>query len=196
MNPLFIPIDPFLIWFYRITGYAFVDFLIGTFVLAFITLMIGEFCISIVFLLSRKHIDSAADDVVRYQNISVDAVSVGDKSAYKAANKLANDAFGRTFFMQIAFSAAFLWPIFFSLTWMGYRFSDVEFPFMFFDYTVGYACIFIPLYIASYIIFKRIKVRIPYFKRVGAILDSCQQKGAQMKSFADLLPQEDKGRKI
>jgi hypothetical protein len=196
MHPLLLAIDPFLIWFYRITGYTFVDFLIGTFVLAFITLVIGEFCISIVFLVSRKHIDSASDEVVRYQNLSVDAVSAGDKAAYKAANKLANDAFGRTFFMQIAFSAAFLWPIFFSLTWMGYRFSDVEFPFMFFDYTVGYTCIFIPLYIGCYIIFKQIKGRLPYFKRVGEILDSFQQKGAHMKSFADLLPQEDKGQKI
>jgi hypothetical protein len=188
MHPFFLFLDPYLIWFFRITGYSFVDFLLGTFVLAFITLVIGEFCISIVFLLSRKNIAKVSDEVVRYQNLSVDAAAVGDKTAYHAANKLANDAFGRTFFMQIAFSAAFLWPIFFSLTWMGYRFSDVEFRLLFTDYTVGYACVFIPLFIASYLIFKRLKDKLPYFRTIKRILDTYEENASKMKTFGEPVP--------
>jgi hypothetical protein len=172
MHPWYMLIDPFLVWFYRLTGYALVDFLVGTFFLALLTVVIGEFTISLAFLASRKYIDDTTDEVVRYQNLSVDALSAGDKEAYRAANKLANDAFGRSFFMQIALSAAFLWPIFFAVDWMGHRFSDVEFRILFTDYSVGYICIFIALYAAARIIFKRIKYKLPYFKNIGSILNS------------------------
>jgi hypothetical protein len=188
MNSFFLAVDPYLICFYRLTGYSFPDFLLGTFVLAFLTLLVGEFCISLVFLISRKKIAEVSEEVVRYQNLSVDAIAVGDNTAYHATNKLANDAFGRTFFMQIAFSAAFVWPIFIALTWMGYRFADVEFRLLFTDYTVGYACVFIPLFIGTYLIFKRLRGRLPYFRRIQKILDSYEENAARMKSFADVLP--------
>jgi hypothetical protein len=188
MNPFFLAIDPYLIWAYRLTGHAFVDFLLGTFVLAAITLLIGEFCISLVFLISRKRIAEVSEEVIRYQNLSVDAAAVGDKTAYHATNELANDAFGRTFFMQIAFSAAFVWPIFFALTWMGYRFADVEFRLLFTDYTVGYICVFIPLFIGAYLIFKRLKGKLPYFRTIKKMLDSHAENAARMKTFADVAP--------
>ena len=188
MNPFFLAIDPYLIWFYRLTGYSFVDFFLGTFVLAVITLLIGEFCISLVFLISHKRIAEVSDEVVRYQNLSVDAAAAGDKTAYHATNELANDAFGRTFFMQIAFSAAFVWPIFFALTWMGYRFADVEFRLLFTDYTVSYPCVFIPLFIGAYLIFKRLKGRLPYFRTIKKMLDSYAENAARMKPFAHAVP--------
>jgi hypothetical protein len=180
-------IDPYLIFFYRITGYGFLDFLIGTFVLAFMALIIGELTISWAFLVSRKYINRNTDEVVRYQNLSVDALAAGDKEAYLASNKLANDAFGRSFFMQIALSAAFLWPIFFALGWMGHRFSEVEFRIVFTDYSVGYVCIFITLYAAAHMIFKRIKYKLPYFRNMKAILDAGRERTQQMKSFEDIL---------
>ncbi len=172
MHPFYIIIDPYLIFFYRITGYGFLDFFIGTFVLAFVALIVGELTISWAFLLSRKYIDKITSEMTRYQNLSEDALAVGDQKAYRASNKLANDAFGRTFFMQIALSAAFLWPIFFALDWMGHRFAKIEFRIVFTDYSVGYICVFIILYAAAYMIFKRIKYKLPYFRNIGAILDS------------------------
>ena len=125
MNSVYGFLDPFLIWFYRITGYTFVDFLIGTYVLALIAIVVGEFTISVIYLVNRRAIGTTNDEVVRYQNLSVDAIEAGNKTAYKASNKLANDAFGRTFFTQIAMSAGFLWPIPFALGWMQARFSEV-----------------------------------------------------------------------
>ena len=188
MSPGFAVIDPYLIWFYRLTGYAFVDFLIGTFVLAWVALIVGEFTISLAFLASRKYIDSTTGEVVRYQNLSVDALAAGDKEAYSASNKLANDAFGKSFFMQIALSAAFLWPIFFALDWMRQRFSDVEFRVLFTDYSVGYICVFVALYAAAYIVFKRIKYKLPYFRNIKAILDIYRDRAEQIKGFEQALP--------
>ena len=121
-------LDPYLIWLYRITGYAWIDFFIGTFALALMAVIIGEFTISLAYLFARKRIERVTDETVRYQNLSMDALTAGDKEAYQAANQMANDAFGHSFFMQIALSAAFLWPIFFVLAWMSYRFREVEFP--------------------------------------------------------------------
>jgi len=188
MHSLLLAIDPYVIWFYRLTGHAFPDFLIGTFVLAFATLLIGEICISVVFLICRQHIDRTTAEMVRYQNLSEDAQAAGNQDAYRASNKLANDAFGRTFFMQIAFSAAFLWPIFFALTWMGSRFSDVEFPLLFTGASVTYVCVFIPLYAAAYLGFKRVKNRLPYFRTIKRMLDSSDGNPRDLQEMAVLRP--------
>jgi hypothetical protein len=172
MHPWWMLADPYIIWFYRLTGYALPDFLIGTFVVAWIALIIGELTISAVFLLVRPGIDETTHEAIHYQKLSADAISAGNTKAYHAANKLANDAFGKSFFMQIALSAAFLWPIFIALAWMSHRFAEVEFALMFSDYTMGFMGVFIVLYAAAYLIFKRIKYRLPYFRRIKAILDS------------------------
>ncbi len=192
VHPVYAVFDPYLIWFYRITDYPFVDFLIGTFVLSMIAVVIGEFTISLAFLANRKFIEKTTDEVVRYQNISVDAIEAGNKPAYKAANKVANEAFGRSFFMQIALSTAFLWPIPFALAWMSYRFADLEFGLLFTDHTVGYPFVFFPLYVGAYLLFKRVKYKIPYFRRIRRILDSSANRHREMRSFADLLPSKKK----
>jgi hypothetical protein len=186
MPAFFWMLDPFLIWFYRITGYAWVDFFLGTLVLALIAVILGEFTISLAFLAVKKHIDQNTEDTVRYQNLSVDAIAAKDKQAYSAANKLANEAFGKSFFHQIALSAAFLWPIPFALAWMQYRFLEVDFPIPFTGYSVGYIAVFLPVYVAAYYLFKRVKYRLPFFRRMKVILDSYKDQAKEMKTFADL----------
>ncbi len=188
INMILDAVDPFVIWWYRITGYAFPDFLIGTFVLALVAVILGEFTISLAYLANRKRIEKETGEALQYQNLSIDALKAKNKHAYKASNKLANDAFGKTFFMQIAMSSAFLWPIPFALAWMDYRFADVDFRILFTDHLVGYAYVFVPLYAAAYMAFKRIKYRIPYFKRIKSLLDANEKDSSEMKSFTDLLP--------
>jgi hypothetical protein len=171
MHPVFLFLDPYLIRLYRLTGYAPADFVIGTLVLASIALLIGEFTISLAFLAVRKRIDETTGKAARYQDLSLEALAAGDKPAYKAANKLANDAFGHSFFMQIALSAAFLWPIFFALAWMAYRFGDLELPIPLTQLSLGYIGMFILLYIPVYILFKRVKHKLPYFRGIKKLLD-------------------------
>jgi len=172
MQPLWMSVDPFIIWFYRLTGYAFVDFLLGTFVLAWIVLLIGELTISVVFLISRQRIDASTQQALHYQHLSERALSAGDKDAYRAANKLANDAFGKSFFMQIALSAARLWPVFLALAWMSQRFAEIEFQLLFSDCVIGFAGVFLVCFATAHLIFRKIKHKLPYFRRIKAILDT------------------------
>lgn len=172
MPSVFLFLDPYLIWFYRITGDAFAGFLIGTLVLALHAIIIGEFTISLAFLAVRRRIDQTTAEAAKYQNLAMEALVEGDKQAYKAANRLANDAFGKSFFMQISLSAAFLWPAFFAVAWMSYRFSGLEFPLPFSHHSFGYIGVFILLYAAAYFLFKRVKYKLPYFRRIKDILDS------------------------
>jgi len=186
MPSFYLFLDPYLIWFYRITGSALTDFFIGTFVLALIVIIIGEFTISLTFLAVKRRIDQTTDEVIKFQNLSVDALAAGDKQVYSAANKLANDAFGKSFFMQIALSAAFLWPICFALAWMQYRFLEVEFPLPVIGYSLNYIGVFIIIYAVTYLLFKRVKYKLPFFRRIKVILDSYPSRFQDMKSFADL----------
>lgn len=181
-------VDPYLIWFFRLTGYTFVDFLLGTLVLAWIALLIGELTISVVFLAARQRIDAVTKETRRYQDLSGEALAVGNQEAYRAANKLANDAFGKSFFMQIALSGAFLWPIFLALAWMDQRFAGMEFSLLFSDYSIGYIGMFMVLFAAAYLIFKRIKYRLPHFRRIKAILDSHNQPVGGVTNVGVVLP--------
>lgn len=182
MQQFYAAIEPYVIWSFRITGYTFVDFLTGTLFLAFFAVIVGEFTISLAFLASRKRIDRTNAELARYHNLTFDALKSADKNAYHAANKLANDAFGKSFFMQVALSAAFLWPIFFALDWMQWRFSGVEFEFLFLERTVGPICVFIPLYATAFLVFKHVKHHLPYFRKITAIIDGVHGTGDARES--------------
>jgi hypothetical protein len=190
MHPLWMLLDPYIIWFYRLTGYAFADFLFGTFVLAWMALLVGEFTVSVVSLIAGKRIDAATHEARHYQDLSGEALSAGNKEAYRAANKLANDAFGRSFFMQAALSAAFLWPVFVAIAWMDQRFADVSFEFLFTDYSLSHVGVFIVLYAAAYLIFKRIKHSLPHFRRILDVPDTYGRRGREIKTFDQRIPVE------
>ncbi len=194
MHPIFLWLDPYLIWFYRITGYAAANFIIGTFALALISVIIGECTISVAYLFARKRIERITDETIRYQNLSIDALTAGDKGAYQAANRLANDAFGYSFFMQIALSAAFLWPICFALAWMSYRFQELQFPVPYLHFSLGYIAVFVFLFVAAYFVFKPVKYRIPYFRRIKEMLKTSSLSARKLKSFGDLLSQGGAGK--
>lgn len=177
MNPFFQVIDPGLIWFYRLTGHAGIDFVIGTMVLAFITLVIGQFTCFLISLILRKRIDESTAEAEKYKNLSIDALKAGNKEAYKAVNKLGNEAFGKSFFMQFTLGAGFLWSIFFALAWMQYRFLNLEFPIPFTSSSLGYIGIFILLYIPVYVLFKKAKRNLPDICRMAILTRGNPQDG-------------------
>jgi hypothetical protein len=166
MHPFWQILDPFLIWFYRLTGYAKLDFIIGTLFLAGITLLMGESTVFLVSRFIRKRLDRYTEEAEKYQNLSIDALRAGNKAAYKAANELANDAFGHTFFQQLTLSAAFLWPVFFALAWMQHRFLEIEIPIPGTGFSLGFMGAFIPIYIITLWLFKKIKHHVLYSSRV------------------------------
>jgi hypothetical protein len=164
MHPVYLYLDPYLIWFYRLSGSAAVNFLLGTLALAFLSLLVGELTSFLASFLVRRHFQEVAGEAKRYQDLSMEALKAGDRPAYEAANQVANEAFGKSFFMQVALSATFFWPIFFALGWMQQRFLEVAFPLPFIDFSLGYIGVFILLYIPAYVLFKRVKRRLPFFR--------------------------------
>jgi hypothetical protein len=164
MQPLIQIVDQYLIMFFRLTGHGGVDFAIGTFVLAGICLLIGEVTVSLAFLFTRKRLGEKTAAAEKYQNLSIDALKAGNKEAYEAANKLAKDAFGHTFFQQVALSSAFLWPVFFALAWMQHRFLEVEFPLPLLPVSLGFIGVFIIIYVATYVLFRQVKRRLTVFR--------------------------------
>jgi hypothetical protein len=91
---------------------------------------------------------------------------------------MANDAFGKSYFLQLALAGASLWPAALALAWMNTRFAEVEFPFAWTSFHVGYVTPFILLYIVARILFKAVKPHIPYFRYINSILDTYKDKPA------------------
>jgi hypothetical protein len=171
MHPLYLFLDPYLIRFYRLTAVAWVDFLLGTLVVAVLALLVGEFTSALASLVVRPHLDQVAGEARKYHELSLKALQAGDRPAYEAADKLAKDAFSKSFFMQLAFSATFFWPVFFALGWMQTRFLQLEFPLPGTGFSLGYISAFILLYIPAYLVFKRVIHKLP-FGRLKGILNT------------------------
>jgi uncharacterized membrane protein len=169
MHP-YLFLDPYLIWFFRLTGQAWLNYLLGNLVVAFLALLVGELTSFLASFLVRRHSGQVADEAKKYQNLSMEALQAGDRPAYEAANKLANEAFSKSFFMQLSLSATFFWPIFVVLGWMQYRFFELEFAIPFTGLSLGFIGIFILLYIPVYVIFKKTKRKLPSIRGLTAIL--------------------------
>jgi len=182
--------DSFMIYFYRIGDIPIFGYFFGTVILAFLCVIAGQFTLSISWLVNRKFLDRDNHEMVRMHNLSIQALIAKNKAAYTACNKGANDAFGKYFFSQIALSISSLWPVPFALGWMQTRFFHVDFllplniPFV--GNAVGYTFTFIPVYILTYILFGKIKNRLPYFSKIKEMLESQEKDAEQMISLADL----------
>lgn len=154
---IFLVLDPYLIWWYRLTGLAAMDFFLGTAALVCFSLLLGEISFFLASRAVRKYADSITAEATRYSKLSLTALAAGDRAAYQAANRLANEAFGKSFFIQVTQSAAFFWSPVFALAWMQYRFFELEFPLPFIGFSLGYIGIFILVYLLGYLGWKRVK---------------------------------------
>ena len=157
MPSFFVALDPYLIWFFRLPGNAYIGFFLGTLVLVLICLVIGEITFWLTTRLMGKHLDNVAGEAIKYQDLSIEAAKAGDKRSFKAANEMANDAFGKSFFHMCAVSMAKLWPVPFALAWMQYRFLDVGLPIPGTPWSLGYIGVFIIIYAAIYILLKKVR---------------------------------------
>jgi hypothetical protein len=185
-------IDGILIQLYRLTGLTFLDYLLGTFVLALMSVMLGELTISLALRYNKHHVHDITDNMVKMNNLSIMALKSRDQESYKACNDTANDAFGKYFFTMIAYSASSLWPPFFALAWMQTRFSQVQFPLSYpleiIVPSLGYLPTFLLCYILARILFKNIRRYLPYFHSVQKQLDQAdKEKADNMMSLSDLM---------
>jgi hypothetical protein len=156
----FLVLDPYLIWFYRLTGHPGWNFFLGTSALAVHCLALGEGTGLLVRRLVGRHLEDISREARRYHDLSLEALKSGDRAAYEAANKLANEAFNKSFYQQIAMSGAFLWPVPVALAWMQYRFRELAFPIPGLGLSLGFSGIFLLCYLAVYFLWKRLRLRL------------------------------------
>ena len=64
-------IDGFLIYFYRLTGHAFVDYIIGTFCLAFFCVVIGEMSVSLALKFNRRYFDEMNAEMLTKEKLQI-----------------------------------------------------------------------------------------------------------------------------
>jgi hypothetical protein len=154
-------IDSALMPFYRFPDNPLLGYYLGTFALSFASIIIGEYSISLAFHANSEMIKSDNQKIDHFQSLSLEALKAGDKTAFKACNGIANEAYGKSFFTQITLSAASLWPVFIALGWMQYRFSEVSFQLSFtvplYGDKLGYFANFLLCYILMRITVKNIR---------------------------------------
>lgn len=172
MPVFFLWLDPYLIRLYRLTGQAYADFFLGTLALAFLAVILGEISLSLASLAIRKQAGQTAAEAGKYRDLSLEALRAGDQVAYRGANKLANEAFSRSFFLNIGLSGAFLWPACLALAWMQGRFFAVDFQLPWVDFSLSYLGVFILLYVAAYLLCKRVKYRLLSWQHPREIPDA------------------------
>ena len=183
-------IDGFLISFYRVTDIPILGYYFGTIVLSLISVVLGQMTYCWAYRHNHRFFNSDNREMVHMHNLSIRALGAKDKKAYTSCNKQANDAFGKYFFAQVAIGIASLWPVPFALAWMQSRFADVEFPLPFtipvIGSAVGFMFSFFPIYVLVYMLFGKIKNKIPYFSAFETWRKEKDTAGEEMLSFADL----------
>jgi hypothetical protein len=160
-------------------GFAF-----GLVCLGLVATVVGELTLGLVYMINRRYLDEVNKDMTANHNLAVRALAYKDKASYVACNGLANDAFGKNFFSHIALFASSLWPVFFALGWLDYRFGrvDIHVPFI---GSVGPAFFFIPTYILVRIVFSRMRHRLPLFRSFKKMIDATEAPGTLL-NYADI----------
>jgi hypothetical protein len=138
-----------------------IGFLFGTWMLTLWCILIGEISSGLIGRLNKTYYDDLEHATVKMHNLSIKAILSKDKQSYQACNRQANEAFGRYFFAMTARGASTLWILPFAIAWMDFRFHDVAFdlafPIPFIGDSVGFAGVFILIYLLSRIVYGKYK---------------------------------------
>ncbi len=178
-------LDPWMIWAFRLTDNPYVGFAIGIFWVSLAATILGELCMAGIYFLNAKHFAKINREMVGHHNLSVKAIAVKNKKAWKACNSIANEAFGRNFFSHIALFASSLWVVPFGIGWLFYRFGEVDFIVPFIG-EVGPPFIFIPAYILTRFLFGKAKPWLPVFKTIKRKIKENEGE-EEMMMFSDLM---------
>jgi hypothetical protein len=167
-------IDPVLIFPYRLFENPLLGWWVGTFILALWASLLGELTLAVAYRINRNHIAKNWDQTLYYHLQSMKAKKAGDEKAYKGINKLANEEFGKSFFLFMAMGMASLWPAFFAAAWLDRRFGDIIFvlPKWAGGLELNFIAPLVILYIAARMIIAKLK---PYFPFLNPISKQNQQ---------------------
>lgn len=182
MNEL---LDAVLIFPFRLPGSAVAGFYLGTLLLALACLVLGRISYDLVWLFNRGHYAREEKEMTRMHNLSVAAIEAGDKTAYKAANKEANEAFGKSFFAGAALFSVSIWPLPFALAWLAGRFDGVDVP-LFPGHPVRYNAVFLGCYILLRLAMWPLWQKLPLLGRVERTRREMASRRAKLRPWTDL----------
>ncbi|MBW1721691.1 MAG: hypothetical protein JRJ78_06475 [Deltaproteobacteria bacterium] len=149
---LLIMVDDFLIGPYRWFHHPLLGWWAGTFILALWASILGELTLAVAYRVNRSAVNERLEETSLYHQRSLNALKSGDKKSYKAINRLANEAFGKSFFLMMAMGMSSLWPAFMAAAWLQKRFGDIRFPFPFVENGLNFVSYFIVCYIMTRIL--------------------------------------------
>ncbi len=162
--------DAGLIFFFRLSADPPIGFYLGSTVLALLAVVAGDISQALAHRANRSHFQEQTTDMVRLHNLSIKALRQGNKEGYKAANRLANDTFGKAFFTRAALFTVSIWPVPFALGWLAGRFQGVDIPLPLVDHVMSYNTVFLPLYILVRIAYSLVKPGIGVMRRLDPAL--------------------------
>ena len=161
-------LDPALIWAFRLAQNPQMGFFLGCVYVALCAVIVGDVTMSLAYRVNRKTHLAHQHEMLRHNDMSFQALACKDKRAFKACNTLANDAFGKSFFLGATLFCASIWPAALALGWLDQRFGRVEDLAAPFIGHVRPEFWFIPIYIAVRIIFSRFKHKLPVYRLLHA----------------------------
>jgi len=166
---LLIKVDPVLIAPYRWFDDPMIGWWVGTSILTLWATFLGELTLAVAYRVNRAYMAKKSREALYYQEQSLRARQAGDEKAYKGINKLANEAFGQSFFSSIAMGMGSLWPAFLAAAWLNERFREVRFvlPSWAGDLELSFLGPFILLYIAARVTFVKLRPHIPFLNQAS-----------------------------
>jgi hypothetical protein len=165
IQKLLIRADPVLIGPYRWLEDPVAGWWIGTAVLALWCLLLGQLTLLLAYAANRRFLRRESEEMVRYHNLSMDALRAGDQEAFEASDRLARDAFGRSFFHNIAIGAAALWPLFFAAQWLSMRFENVSILLPG-GIETNHVAPLVICFVLLYLVYRKIRPRLPVLRLV------------------------------
>lgn len=165
MDPLIVllsPLDPILIYPYRLFENPMAGWWAGTFCLSLWAVFLGEATLGLANRMNHKAVATNLEETDYYHEQSMKAKQAGDDTAYEGINKLANEAYGKSFFLLMAMGMSALWPAFFGAAWLDYRFGDLCFvlPGWVGGLELSFLAPYILCYVGQRVAWGRIKGRI------------------------------------
>jgi len=161
-------LDPAFIWAFRLVPDPRAGFFLGSVYVALCAVIVGDVAMSLAYRINRKAHLAHQREMLRQGDMSFQALACKDKKAYKACNSLANEAFGRNFFLGATLFCASVWPVALALGWMDERFGRVDDLIAPFIGQVRPEFWFIPIYIVVRIVFSKVKYGVPLYRRLHA----------------------------
>jgi len=178
-------LDPYFIWVFRLPETPWIGFALGVAFLCLLTTVIGELSMAGIYFFNKEHFAEHNREMVRHNNMSLRSLLVKNKEGFKALNKRANDEFGKNFFSRIALFGASLWPAFFIMGWLDFRFAEVDFTVPWVG-LVGPGFFFVPAYIVTRILFEKNKKRIPLFRSIARKVAENEETDEELMGFKEM----------